>query len=93
MNAGRDPREVNPVEIFATGVSLPTDLTALLFNPTFGPLGTTVGDPIEANAGGEGLHRSDELIVGSARDNLGYVYVIRRLLLGIDSLTTLRLRR
>jgi len=48
------------------------------FNLAFGLSGTTVGDPIEANAVGEVFHRNDDLIVGSVKGNLGYVYLARR---------------
>lgn len=34
-------------------------------------LGTTVGDPIEANAAGGIFYRGDDLVVGSVKGNLG----------------------
>ena len=46
-----------------------------------------VGDPIEANAAGEIFHRDDDLVVGSIKGNLGYVHLIRRTFLRVDSIT------
>ena len=34
-----------------------------------------MGDPIEVNAAGEVFHRSDDVIIGSVKGNLGYVYL------------------
>ena len=94
MNAGRDPCEVDYVELHATGVSLPTDLIHIaLPHPALGMIGTTVGDPIEANAAGEIFHRSDDLIIGSVKGNLGFVYLIRRKFLRAGSLIVYRLYR
>jgi len=61
------------------------------FNTASGPPGTTVGDPIEANAAGEVFHRSDDLVVGSVKGNLGCVYITPGQFLRVDSLTALRL--
>ena len=64
-----------------------------LLNLEFGPPGTTVGDPIEANAAGEVFRRNDELIVGSVKGNLGCVYLIRRRFLIVGFLTARQLYR
>ncbi|KAF9653249.1 hypothetical protein BDM02DRAFT_3182788 [Thelephora ganbajun] len=53
-NAGRDPNDVDYVELHATG--------------------TSVGDPLEANAAGEFYARKDDhLIVGSVKGNIGHL--------------------
>lgn len=36
-------------------------------------LGTSVGDPIEANAAGELFSRKDDVLIGSVKGNLGLV--------------------
>ena len=76
MNADRDPREVDYVELHATGATPDLSRRIALPNPRSGTLGTTVGDPIEANAAGEVFHRSDDLIVGSVKGNLGHVHLV-----------------
>ena len=76
-NAGRDPCEVDYVELHATGVIFDVSRCIAISNPGCGTLGTTVGDPIEANAAGEVFNRSDDLIVGSVKGNLGHVHPVR----------------
>ena len=46
---------------------------------TNGPLGTAKGDPTEANWVGERFHREDELLIGSVKANIGYVYFITQI--------------
>lgn len=57
--AGRDPKDVDFVELHCTG--------------------TAVGDPIECNAAGPIFARSDEVVVGSLKGNIGYVLLICRI--------------
>ena len=59
-------------------------------DPAFATTGTTVGDPIEANAAGEVFHRDDDIIVGSVKGNLGYVFLPEWGILGASSLTIVR---
>ena len=73
LNAGREPREVDYVELHATGESLSTGLACCFLTSVPATLGTTVGDPIEANAAGEIFYRDEDLIVGSVKGNLGSV--------------------
>lgn len=57
--AGRDPKDVDFVELHCTG--------------------TAVGDPIECNAAGPVFARSDEVVVGSLKGNIGYVVPLQYL--------------
>jgi len=71
--AGRQPQEVDFVELHATGKSLNGAAPPPLF--IFATPGTASGDPTEANWVGESFLKSDnrELLIGSLKGNLGYV--------------------
>jgi len=66
---------------------------ATLLNLALVISGTTVGDPIEANATGEIFNRGDDLLIGSVKGNLGYVHLILREFLGVDFLIVHRFYR
>ena len=67
--AGRDPTDVDFVELHATGK--PIYLPMFRSSEHIVVTGTAVGDPIECNAAGPIFARSDDVIVGSLKGNLG----------------------
>ena len=67
--SGRQPGEVDFVELHATGNQL---LNINVWpSLTFFSSGTAAGDPAEANWVGDAFHREDELLIGSVKGNIG----------------------
>ena len=68
--AKRSPKEVDFVELHATGTYHAVTFEADLFL-TYHVPGTAQGDPTEANWVGAAFRRKDELLIGSVKGNIG----------------------
>lgn len=74
--AKRSPQDVDFVELHATGMYIRTILKYM----TDVNIGTSRGDPTEANWVGAACGRKDTLLVGSLKGNMGYISKVLQLL-------------